>query len=66
VYALVPEAGDIVLLQPGSSSVRRLASLPRGGGSLGGLALDADGGVWTTQLDGWSLARFDAEVIWTE
>ncbi|MEB6589358.1 MULTISPECIES: hypothetical protein [Pseudomonas] len=34
VYALAPEAGDILLL-PGSSSVRRLASLPRGGGSLG-------------------------------
>lgn len=61
VYALAPEAGDILLMQPGSSSVRRLASLPRGGGSLGGLALDGEGGVWTTQLDGWSLARFDAE-----
>jgi len=61
VYALAPESGDILLLQPGSSSVRRLASLPRGGGRLGGLALDATGGVWTTQLDGWSVARFDAD-----
>jgi sugar lactone lactonase YvrE len=41
--------------------MRRLATLPRGGGSLSGLALDAQGGVWTTQRDGWSLARFDAE-----
>ncbi|AVD90121.1 Transcriptional regulator KdgR [compost metagenome] len=61
VYAIAPEAGDILRLQPGSSAIRRLASLPRGGGSLSGLALDVQGGVWTTQRDGWSLARFDAE-----
>lgn len=61
VYAIAPETGDILRLQPGSTAVRRLASLPRGGGSLSGLALDAQGGVWTTQRDGWSLARFDAE-----
>lgn len=61
LYALAPDAGDILLLQNGSTAVRRLASLPRGGGSLGGLALDSDGGVWTTQMDGWSLARFDAD-----
>lgn len=61
VYAIAPETGDILRLQPGTTAVRRLASLPRGGGSLSGLALDAQGGVWTTQRDGWSLARFDAE-----
>ena len=61
VYAIAPETGDILRLQPGSNAVRRLTSLPRGGGSLSGLALDAQGGVWTTQRDGWSLARFDAE-----
>jgi DNA-binding IclR family transcriptional regulator/sugar lactone lactonase YvrE len=61
LYAIAPETGDILRLQPGSNAVRRLASLPRGGGSLSGLALDAQGGVWTTQRDGWSLARFDAE-----
>lgn len=61
LYALAPESGDILLLRQGSPNVRRLASLPRGGGRLGGLALDAAGGVWTTQLEGWSLARFDAD-----
>ncbi|MFS2092903.1 SMP-30/gluconolactonase/LRE family protein [Pseudomonas sp. Pseusp11] len=61
MYAIAPETGEILRLQPGSNTVRRLASLPRGGGSLSGLALDAQGGVWTTQRDGWNLARFDAE-----
>ena len=61
LYAIAPGTGDILRMQPGSNSVRRLATLPRGGGSLSGLALDAQGGVWTTQCDGWSLARFDAE-----
>jgi DNA-binding IclR family transcriptional regulator/sugar lactone lactonase YvrE len=61
LYAIAPGTGDILRMQPGSNSVRRLATLPRGGGSLSGLALDAQGGVWTTQRDGWSLARFDAE-----
>lgn len=61
VYAIAPKAGDILRMQPGNSGVRRLASLPRGGGNLGGLALDSEGGVWTTQMDGWSIARFEAD-----
>lgn len=61
VYALAPGSGNILMLNTGSINVRRLASLPRGGGRLGGLAVDSAGGVWTTQLDGWSLAHFDAD-----
>ncbi|QCI13496.1 SMP-30/gluconolactonase/LRE family protein [Pseudomonas putida] len=61
VHALVPANGDILQLHTNNPSIRRLASLPRGGGTLSGLALDPEGGVWTTQLDGWSLARFDPE-----
>lgn len=60
-YALAPDSGNILILNSGSNIVRRLASLPRGGGRLGGLAVDSAGGVWTTQMDGWSLARFDAD-----
>ncbi|WLH14764.1 SMP-30/gluconolactonase/LRE family protein [Pseudomonas hefeiensis] len=60
LYAITPATGDILRLQLGSNAMRRLASLPRGGGSLSGLALDTQGGVWTTQRDGWSLVRFDA------
>lgn len=61
LYALAPEVGDILRLQSGSAAIRRLTSLPRGGGKLSGLALDTEGGVWTTQRDGWSLIRVDAE-----
>lgn len=61
IYALAPDSGNILVLNVGSTTVRRLASLPRGGGRLGGLSVDDAGGVWTTQLDGWSLAHFDAD-----
>ncbi|WP_284731307.1 SMP-30/gluconolactonase/LRE family protein [Pseudomonas sp. RC3H12] len=61
VYAIASSVGNILRMQLGSSTVRRLASLPPGGGNFSGLALDAEGGVWTTQYDGWSLARFDAD-----
>ncbi len=61
LYAIAPESGDILVMHFGNSIVRRLASLPRGGGSLSGLALDSHGGVWTTQHEGWSVVRFDAD-----
>lgn len=58
MYALGPETGTLFVMQNGSAAVRRLASLPKGSGRLSGLALDNDGGVWTTLCDGWSLVRF--------
>ncbi|WP_324767404.1 IclR family transcriptional regulator domain-containing protein [Pokkaliibacter plantistimulans] len=61
LYAIAPESGDILRLQKGSQSVRRLASLPRGSGCLSGIALDQQGGVWTTLREGWSLVRFDED-----
>ncbi|MNR37772.1 L-arabinolactonase [compost metagenome] len=45
----------------GNPLVRRFATLPKGSGRLSGLALDAQGGVWTTLRDGWSLVRFSEE-----
>jgi len=63
IYAIAPGSGDILRLQPGAAAARRFASLPRGGGSLSGLALDNDGGVWVIQRDGWSLVHFDADGI---
>ena len=61
LYAVGPESGSVYVMQLGSSSVRRLASLPKGGGRLSGLALDREGGVWTTLRDGWSLVRLNAD-----
>lgn len=58
LYAVTPASGAILILQPGHDSVRRLASMPKGSGLLSGLALDADGGIWTALCDGWSVVRF--------
>jgi IclR family transcriptional regulator, acetate operon repressor len=61
-YAIAPESGTLYLLKPpetaGKNSVRRVASMPKGSGRLSGLALDAQGGIWTGLKDGWSLVRF--------
>lgn len=58
LYAVTPASGAILILQPGHDSVRRLVSMPKGSGLLSGLALDADGGIWTALCDGWSVVRF--------
>jgi hypothetical protein len=61
VFATVPQSGAILVMTPGQSSVRRLATLPRGSGRLGGLAFDDQGGIWTALCDGWSVVRFTME-----
>ncbi|MHC8380647.1 IclR family transcriptional regulator domain-containing protein [Pseudomonas sp. LB3P14] len=61
LYAVGPDSGSVYVMQFGSSSVRRLASMPKGSGRLSGLALDSEGGVWTTLRDGWSLVRLNAD-----
>ncbi|MFT3719323.1 IclR family transcriptional regulator C-terminal domain-containing protein [Pseudorhodoferax sp.] len=58
LLATAPGSGTILLLQPGQAAVRRLATVPRGSGRLGGLAFDAQGGVWAALADGWSVVRF--------
>lgn len=58
LYAVAPESGSILVMQPGARGVRRLASMPKGSGRPGGLAFDGDGGLWTTLVDGWSVVRF--------
>lgn len=61
LLATTPGSGAILLLQPGHGNMRRLATVPRGSGRLGGLALDSDGGVWAALSDGWSVARFTSD-----
>ncbi len=58
LYATAPGSGSILLLQPGNTAVRRLATVPKGSGRVSGLAFDAQGGVWTALRDGWSVVRF--------
>ncbi|KJK16162.1 IclR family transcriptional regulator [Burkholderiaceae bacterium 16] len=58
LYATTPASGAILMLQPGSTAVRRLASMPPGAGKLSGLALDSNGGIWTALCEGWSVVRF--------
>ncbi|OZI31460.1 IclR family transcriptional regulator [Bordetella genomosp. 10] len=57
LYAATPASGAILMMRPGHPAVRRLATLPRGSGRIGGLAFDAQGGVWTALGDGWSVIR---------
>lgn len=61
LFAVGPDSGTLFVMQAGASSVRRFASLPKGSGRLSGLALDDQGGVWTTLRDGWSLVRFSED-----
>jgi IclR family transcriptional regulator, acetate operon repressor len=45
--------------RPGSPGgvLRRLATLPKGSGLIAGLAVDAEGGVWTALRGGWGVVR---------
>lgn len=61
LYAVALESGSLYLMSPGNPNVRRFATLPKGSGRLSGMALDRDGGVWTTLRDGWSLVRFSED-----
>ena len=57
VFATAPQSGTIFLFAPGQSGVRRLASIPKGSGRLGGMAFDDQGGIWVALFDGWSVVR---------
>jgi DNA-binding IclR family transcriptional regulator/sugar lactone lactonase YvrE len=41
--------------------LRRLATVPRGSGRLGGLAVDERGGFWSALRGGWSVVRFEPD-----
>jgi IclR family acetate operon transcriptional repressor len=58
LLAAAPGSGTILVLQPGRSALRRLATLPKGSGRPGGLAFDDRGGIWVALGDGWSVVRF--------
>lgn len=57
LFATLPESGSILLLKPHQPAQRRLASIPRGSGRLGGIAFDDEDGLWAALYDGWSVVR---------
>jgi IclR family transcriptional regulator, acetate operon repressor len=58
LYGLNRQSGIIMVMSPGQSQARRLATVPKGSGRLSGLAIDAQGGIWTCLEDGWCAMRF--------
>ena len=61
LYATAPASGSILMMKPGTASVRRLATVPKGSGRISGLARDAAGGIWTALRDGWSVVHISPE-----
>jgi len=57
LHATLPGSGSIVMLGSGQTAVRRLITIPPGSGQVSGLAIDAQGGVWTALCNGWSVVR---------
>jgi IclR family transcriptional regulator, acetate operon repressor len=61
LYGASSTSGNIVMMQVGKPSVRRLTTVPKASGRISGLTVDHDAGVWTTLRDGWSIMRFSSE-----
>lgn len=61
LFGTAPASGAILMMQAGAGAVRRLTTVPKGSGSVSGLAFDPAGGVWTALWDGWSVVRISAE-----
>lgn len=53
--------GAIYAARRDQNNLRRLATVPKGSGRLGGLAVDHTGGVWAALRGGWSVVRFAAD-----
>lgn len=61
MYIVTADTGTVWAAQPGSPSLRRLATVPKGSGRLSGLALDREGGLWSALRGGWGVVRFEAD-----
>ena len=55
------DSGALYAVRREQTTLRRLATVPKGSGRLGGLAIDAGGGVWAALRGGWSVVRFAAD-----
>ncbi|MBL8286501.1 MAG: SMP-30/gluconolactonase/LRE family protein [Rubrivivax sp.] len=61
LYLAAAGSGTLYAAQVRHAGLRRLATVPKGSGRLGGMAVDAAGGLWTALRGGWSIARFEAD-----
>ncbi|MBL8326729.1 MAG: SMP-30/gluconolactonase/LRE family protein [Rubrivivax sp.] len=61
LYIAMAGSGTLYAGVDGQPQLRRLATVPKGAGRLGGVAVDADGGLWTALRGGWSVARFEPD-----
>lgn len=60
LYIAAAASGTVWAARPGNAGpagLRRLATLPKGSGLVAGLAVDAEGGVWTALRGGWGVVR---------
>ncbi len=61
LYLAAADSGTLYTATEGSPVLRRLATVPKGSGRLGGLATDEAGGVWSSLRGGWSVVRFEPD-----
>jgi sugar lactone lactonase YvrE len=61
LFIAAADSGAIYAAQRDQTHLRRVATVPKGSGRLGGLAADASGGVWAALRGGWSVVRFAAD-----
>lgn len=61
LYLAAAGSGTLYVLRPGQPLLRRLTTVPKGSGELGGLAVDAAGHLWAALRGGWSVACFEAD-----
>jgi IclR family acetate operon transcriptional repressor len=61
LYAADPARGTIYVFRCGTRTPRILTRIPRVSGEPRGLAVDANGRLWTVLYDGWSIARLSIE-----
>jgi IclR family acetate operon transcriptional repressor len=61
LYLAAADSGTVWTTRPGHTGLRRLATLPKGSGTIAGLAVDAEGGVWTALRGGWGVLRLQGD-----
>ena len=61
LYMAAAGSGTLYAAPEGQPQLRRLATVPRGSGRLGGIAVDGEGGLWAALRGGWSVARFEPD-----